>query len=83
MNSQVALSFNLFFLITIVSAWIFSPLIAWWLSKPFDDDYFSPEKIEHLQPSDKVFLRILARKTWRYFEEYVRKEDNYLPLDNF
>jgi cellobiose phosphorylase len=29
------------------------------------------------------YLRILARKTWGFFERYVTAEDNWLPPDNF
>lgn len=28
-------------------------------------------------------LRLIARRTWRYFETFVTSEDNYLPPDNF
>ena len=28
-------------------------------------------------------LRLIARRTWRYFETFVTPEDNFLPPDNF
>ncbi len=28
-------------------------------------------------------LRLIARRTWRYFESFVTAEDNFLPPDNF
>jgi cyclic beta-1,2-glucan synthetase len=74
---------NLLTASVMMAAWIFSPSIAWWLSEPFDQKFFEPETIKDLNTDDVDFLRLLARKTWRYFETFVREEDNYLPLDNF
>lgn len=28
-------------------------------------------------------LRLIARKTWRFFEDFVTESQNYLPPDNF
>jgi cellobiose phosphorylase len=56
--------------------WFFSPAIAWCLSRPL-----SVPKLK-LVDSQKVFLRKVARKTWRFFESFVTAEDNWLPPDN-
>ncbi|MBI2806708.1 MAG: hypothetical protein HYX68_17150 [Planctomycetes bacterium] len=37
----------------------------------------------HLSDSQKLFLRKLSRRTWRYFEVFVSAEENWLPPDNF
>jgi cyclic beta-1,2-glucan synthetase len=66
-----------------VVAWTMSPFIGHWLSKPLQDSFFYPERVEHLSVEEAAFLRKVARKTWRYFEAFVRKEDNYLPLDHY
>ena len=56
--------------------WFFSPAIAWCLSRPLP-----VPKVKLAEPQ-KVFLRKVARKTWRYFETFVTAEDNWLPPDN-
>ncbi len=58
--------------------WIVAPAIAWNVSR-------SQETEDHLVLSggDKLFLRKIARKTWRYFETFVTAELNFLPPDNF
>ena len=34
-------------------------------------------------PDEARFLRLVARKTWRFFETFVTPGDNFLPPDNF
>src|SRR5690606_14656948 len=36
-----------------------------------------------LKDIDKKNLRIIARKIWKYFEDFVIEEDNWLPPDNY
>ncbi|HEU4510269.1 MAG TPA: glucoamylase family protein [Pyrinomonadaceae bacterium] len=57
--------------------WILSPLIAYWISKPR-----APER-KVLIPEDAKFARLIARRTWRFFETFVGADDNWLPPDNF
>ncbi len=57
-------------------AWIGSPLFAWWLSQPI------PKPELRLSTNQRNFLEKLSRKTWRYFEEFVTAEHNWLPPDN-
>ena len=61
----------------ILGLWLASPLIAWWLSRPIQ------VREPHLSEGQVVFLRNLARRTWRYFEAFVTAEENWLPPDNF
>ncbi|MEP6743651.1 MAG: glucoamylase family protein [bacterium] len=58
-------------------AWISSPLIAWWVSKP------RPRERKLLSAEDVKLARTVARRTWRFFETFVGPEDNWLPADNF
>ena len=60
----------------LIAAWIASPLIAWWLSQPIR------KPAPRLSENQQHFLEKLSRKTWRYFEEFVTAEDNWLPPDN-
>jgi cyclic beta-1,2-glucan synthetase len=61
-----------------VVLWILSPAIARWTSLP------PPvEGTKALTPADTVALRLSARRTWRFFEQFVTAEDNMLPPDNY
>jgi len=60
----------------IILIWLASPFMAWALSQPIIS-----HKTE-LPPGDLIFLRTLARETWRYFEEFVNEKSNFLPPDN-
>ena len=60
----------------ILLLWLVSPGLAWWISRQL------PSRREELSPEQTQFLRRLARKTWGYFETYVRAEENWLPPDN-
>jgi cyclic beta-1,2-glucan synthetase len=57
--------------------WLLAPTIAWWISLPIKAD--TPD----LTDTQRNFLRITARKTWRYFETFVTAGDHWLPPDNF
>jgi cyclic beta-1,2-glucan synthetase len=57
--------------------WLLSPAIAYWVSKPR-----APER-KHLSADDRRFARLVARRTWRFFETFVGPEDNWLPPDNY
>ncbi|MGW8318974.1 MAG: GH36-type glycosyl hydrolase domain-containing protein [Candidatus Promineifilaceae bacterium] len=58
-------------------AWIWSPLVAYWLRRPVR------RRREHLNQEQIQRLRILARCTWLYFEQFVGPEDHWLPPDHF
>jgi len=61
-----------------VVLWIASPAIAVWIS-------LSPLVAGHLSVTDvdARALRLIARRTWRYFETFVTADDHMLPPDNF
>jgi len=40
-------------------------------------------RTEQLDDRERRALRLVARKTWRFFEEFVVKDDHWLPPDNF
>jgi cyclic beta-1,2-glucan synthetase len=56
--------------------WAISPLVAWWLSRPV-----VARRVE-LSTVDVRELRIVSRRTWRYFEDLVTCDRNWLPPDN-
>ncbi len=61
-----------------VLAWIVSPTIARWVSLPKGET-----ALEALSSNDRITLRLIARRTWHYFERYLVAEDHFLPPDNF
>jgi len=61
----------------ILLLWLLAPFITWWISRP------GTKQVAVLSTSQNMFLGILARKTWNYFERFVTSEDSWLPPDNF
>ena len=62
----------------VVVLWLLSPAIAQWAS-------VSPPVAGRLRISaaDRTASRLIARRTWRYFETFVTAADSHLPPDNF
>ncbi len=58
-------------------AWALAPVLTWWMSRPIRDEQSS------LTADDQLFLRQVARRTWRFFEVFVGHDDNHLPPDNY
>jgi cyclic beta-1,2-glucan synthetase len=58
-------------------AWMISPLVADWISRPIV--HISP----NLSESQRKQLQRLARRTWAYFEEYAGPDEHWLPADHF
>ncbi len=63
--------------VIVLISWLFSPAAAYIISRP------APLRRDALSESKKLFLRICARKTWRFFEDFVTAHDSFLPPDNF
>jgi len=61
----------------LLGLWLVSPLIAWWLSRPLTAPPI------RLSQEQRAFLETMSRRTWRYFEDLVTAEENWLPPDNF
>ncbi|MDT8385681.1 MAG: glucoamylase family protein [Gammaproteobacteria bacterium] len=57
--------------------WLLSPVAGWWISRPLAAP--APD----LRADQEAFLRTSARRTWRYFADFVGPQDNWLPPDNF
>ncbi len=63
-----------------------APVLALWISAPAVAAYLRrPEKRAppELLPAERKELRVLARRTWRFFETFVTEGDHHLPPDNF
>ena len=61
-----------------ILAWLFAPAIARWVSvAPADAGNLA------ISEADARSLRLIARRTWRFFETFVTEADHMLPPDNF
>jgi cyclic beta-1,2-glucan synthetase len=58
--------------------WAASPAVARWISVPR-----STAPTQPLSAADARALRLVARRTWRFFATFVGPEDHALPPDNF
>ncbi|MGO8733327.1 MAG: GH36-type glycosyl hydrolase domain-containing protein [Terriglobia bacterium] len=59
--------------------WFLSPLVGWLLN-------FRPQAKQEqllLPEKDLRFLRKVARRTWRYFSDFVSADTSWLPPDNY
>jgi cellobiose phosphorylase len=62
------------------------PLLLLWASSPLVGYFTSKERSKaHVKasPEEVQDLRRIARKTWRYFEEFSNSRSHYLPPDNY
>ncbi len=73
----MGLGMGLGFAAPLLLAWLLAPVLAWWISRPVAAP---PARLNLAQT---LFLRTLARRTWRFFECYVTAEDHWLPPDNY
>ena len=62
----------------LVLLWMSAPAVARWVSLPPRLTGAGP-----VSPADARTLRLIARRTWRFFETFVSPEDHALPPDNF
>lgn len=60
----------------IVALWLIAPVVAWGISRPL------VPRTAHLTDDQRQFLGHVARRTWRFFEQFVTAEENWLPPDN-
>ena len=65
------------FVVPVLVLWLVSPIVGWWISRPLRPSAAS------LSAQQQAFLRGLARRTWRYFTDFVGPEHNWLPPDNY
>jgi cyclic beta-1,2-glucan synthetase len=61
-----------------VLLWVASPLLARWASE-------TPALAGHMEMSatERQELRLVARRTWRFFETFITADNHMLPPDNF
>ncbi|HEY5850458.1 MAG TPA: glucoamylase family protein [Lysobacter sp.] len=67
------------------SLWVAAPLLALWLLSPAIMAWLGhapAQRDANLSETQLAFLGRLARRTWGFFETYVRAQDHWLPPDN-
>ncbi|NCI45909.1 cyclic beta 1-2 glucan synthetase [Sediminibacterium sp. WSJ-3] len=68
---------RLFSAMPVLILWFLAPFFSWWVSLPMS----KPKAV--LGTQDKMFLHLLSRKIWHFFETFVGEEDSWLPPDNY
>lgn len=56
--------------------WVLSPVFAWAMSRPI-------EETREVTAADRAFLLHEGALIWRYFADFLRKSDHWLPPDNW
>lgn len=56
--------------------WMLSPVFSWALSRPIREG-------RRVAAADRPFLLHQGALIWRYFEDFLRPEDHWLPPDNW
>ena len=59
--------------------WVIMPFIMYYISKEVQ----GKEPVETLAPEEKNYILNIAERTWKYFEQYLNEEHNYLIPDNY
>jgi cyclic beta-1,2-glucan synthetase len=65
------------YVLPILLLWLVAPGVGWWISRA------EPPAAPAFSAEQQVFLRVLSRRTWRYFEAFAAEPDHWLPPDNF
>ena len=58
---------------------IIAPIIAWYISQEEKEQ----KLISQISNEDVEYCKEIARKTWKFFEQNINEENNYLPPDNY
>ncbi len=59
--------------------WTLSPLTGWLLSPRRGGE----RRVARVPAADRRYLRGIARRTWRYWSQFVTEETSWLPPDNY
>ena len=68
---------SLIFAVPFIALWIIGPFVTWFISRAVT------EKKEVVSAEQMIYLRMLGRKIWSFFETFVTEQDNWLPPDNY
>ena len=65
-------------ILPLAALWLAAPALAGWASRPA-----RAPRAGALTPPQATELRLIARRTWRFFEAFVTPAEHMLPPDNF
>ena len=65
--------------IPFLALWLAGPPLAMMLNRP-DRDHTSSKRVSR---EDRLYLRRVARRTWRYFDDFITDDTHWMPPDNF
>ncbi|MGA3156756.1 MAG: glucoamylase family protein, partial [Steroidobacteraceae bacterium] len=90
MSGGVALAVAVLVLVAFLrptGVWLAAPIVLLWLASPALSVWISiSPSVAGQVPvtrAESLYLRGVARQTWRYFENFVTVEEHMLPPDNF
>ena len=63
--------------VPLLALWSIAPFAIWFISRPV------VPTTETLSDEQRIYLRLLSRKIWYFFENFITREDNWLPPDNY
>jgi cyclic beta-1,2-glucan synthetase len=69
---------NLTIAVPFAALWALAPLVALWVSR-----WPALTEETELSAQDARALKLIARRTWRFFEVFVTADNNMLPPDNY
>lgn len=75
----ISLMLNGYLGIIIGILWFITPFIMWYVSKEEN----KKQAINLLNKEEKQYVIDIGRKTWDYFDTYLKEENNYLIPDNY
>ena len=59
--------------------WIFAPFLAWYISIDNKEEF---DKY-NLKDEERKYLLDIGKRTWQFFYDYMNKDTNFLPTDNY
>ena len=59
--------------------WIISPVICWRITKKIEE--YNPKN--QLTKEEQNDILDVAKRTWKYFEDFLNERNNFLPPDNY
>jgi cyclic beta-1,2-glucan synthetase len=75
--AMTVLPAGFFLILAMAAVWISAPVLTYIINRTGD------VSSSGLSLQQQTFLRVRARKTWAFFEEFVGPHDNWLPPDHF
>ena len=60
-----------------LALWFASPALAWLTGRP------APDRRQPISDEDRAALRMVARRTWLFFEDLLTPKDHWLIPDNY